>query len=316
MSVGVQGRTIASPAADAARVAAIRNNLDLRDPEEIAAFGERARKEVLASVERLLAEVRSNDAAEALDLAARARARIETHDPSDLEPRGGLDNLFNGRTARLHRFRRAVDQTGAFVGDLAADLAERAQRLERKTEALNGLHEQARTFILELDAYLEAGRARLGEARAAEAAEAQPSGTGEDPQPPAAEAPAPRPLPAPSSAERLAARLAELERARSAALQQLPLVRMAQNADAFLVEDLNRAASTLTLWRRDWNEMLGAGVRDKARFRPHIPALAESKLTTLETLAKAIASLGDGRARRAEAEERMQKVAEAVRRAS
>ena len=308
MSVGVLGRSIAAPAADAARVAAIRNNLDVKDTGEVAAFGERARKEVLASVERLLAEVRSNDAAEALDLVGHCRERIDGLHPADLEPRGGFDNLFNGRTARLHRMRRAADQVGQFVGDAASDLAERTQRLQRKTEALNSLHEQARAFILELDAYLEAGRARLAEARASETAQPEPV---HDPEPADVAVEAPRVVPDAGAAARLEARLADLESARAASLQQLPLVRMVQNTDGFLAEALDRAQQALAKWRTDWRELLGASAG--RRFRPHVPALADAKLAALTALSEAATALQDGKSRRAEAEDRMEKVAEAVR---
>ena len=91
MSVGSLGRSIAAPAADASRVAAIRNKLDLRSPSDIAGFGERARKDVLAGIERLLAEVRANPLGDAADRLKGAQGRIEKLDPSELEPRTPAD---------------------------------------------------------------------------------------------------------------------------------------------------------------------------------------------------------------------------------
>lgn len=283
MSVGSLGRSIAAPAADASRVAAIRNKLDLRSPSDIAGFGERARKDVLAGIDRLLAEVRANPLGDAADRLKAAQGRIEKLDPSELEPRGGLDNLFNGRTARLHRVRRAFEGVGHALQELSADLAARAKKIEVQSGALNGLHEQARTLILELDAYLDAGRARLAEARAA---------AGDAPTEPA---------------DRLDARLEELNRARSAALHQLPLVRVVQNAEAFVAEDLARAQASLDAWRASWSELLGTGKGD--RVRPHVPALAESKLKAVQAVGRTLASLADHNARRAEGEARMKAAA-------
>lgn len=288
MSVGSLGRSIAAPAADASRVAAIRNKLDLRSASEIAGFGERARKDVLAGIERLLTEVRTNPPGDAADRLKGAQGRIEKLDPGELEPRGGLDNLFNGRTARLHRFRRAFDGAGLALQELAVELDARAEKIERQSGALNGLHEQARALILEMDAYLDAGRARLAEARAA---------VGDA----AAE---------PTPADRLAARLDELNRARSAALQQLPLVRVVQNAEAFLAEDLGRARASLDAWRTSWSELLGMGQGD--RVRPHIPALAESKLKAVQAIGRTLAGLADHNARRADGETRMKAAAAAL----
>lgn len=286
MSVGSLGRSIAAPPADASRVAAIRNKLDLRSNSEIAGFGERARKDVLAGIDRLLAEVRNNPLGDAVDRLKAAHGRIDKLDPSELEPRGGLDNLFNGRTARLHRVRRAFDGVGHALQELSADLDARAKKIEAQSGALNGLHEQARTLILELDAYLDAGRARLAEAKAAPA-EAKP---GE-----------------PSAADRLAARLDDLDRARSAALHQLPLVRVVQNAESFVAADLGRARTSLDAWRAGWSELLGIGKGD--RIRPHIPALAESKLKAMQAIGRTLASLADHNARRADGEARMKAAA-------
>ena len=114
-------------------------------------------------------------------------------------------------------------------------------------------------------------------------------------------------------AARLRARLADLESARASALQQLPLVRMAQNTDGFLADAMEQAQAGLARWRDDWRQMLGA--HGQRGFRANIPMLAEAKLAVLDAVRQAQARLADGRGRRAEAEERMEKVAEAVRRA-
>lgn len=314
MSVGVVGRSVAAPAADAARVAAIRNNLNLDDRAGVAGFGEAARKALLAGAERLAAEIKGADLKGARDRLNAAQEKIEKLDPSDLEPRGGLDNIFNGRVARLHRFRRAYEHAGQAVADLAADLEARAKAMAARSDALNGLHEQARALILELDAYLEAGRARLAEAKVsalASVAEAPLAGAatevlGNEETRPAAVADL-------SPAERLAARLADLDRARSAALRQLPLVRVVQNADAFLVDDLARGRAALAEWRAAWGEMLGIGRGDK--IRPHIPALAESKRAAVDAIRGVLKGLSSGEARRGEAQARMQAVTDGGRNA-
>lgn len=300
MSVGVLGRSIAAPAADAARVAAIRNNLNLNDKGGVAGFGEAARKALLAGADRLLAEIKGVDIKGASDKLRAAQERIEKLDPSELEPRGGLDNIFNGRVARLHRVRRAYEHASHALSDLAADLEARGKAMAAKSEALNGLHEQTRALILELDAYLEAGRARLAEARAAAPA---PAAVAETADPEAK----PTPVADLSPADRLAARLADLDRTRSSALLQLPLVRVVQNADAFLVDDLGRGRAALSEWRAAWGELLGMGRGDK--IRPHIPALAESKLAAVEAIKRALRGLADGAERRGEAEQRMAKAA-------
>ena len=154
---------VAAPKADASRVASIRNSLNLTDHAAVDAFGERARREVTAGVERLVAEVRSRDITDAVEILRHAQGLVDALDPSSLTPGGGLAAMFNGREARLDRFRRQFESAGKQLDGLHGDLMERAERLERKAGSLNHLHDQAKTFILELDAYLEAARVRLGE---------------------------------------------------------------------------------------------------------------------------------------------------------
>ena len=89
MSVGSLGRSIAAPPADASRIAAIRNKLDLRSASDIAGFGERARKDVLAGIERLLTEVRTNPLGDAADKLKGAQGRIEKLKPASLSRAAG-----------------------------------------------------------------------------------------------------------------------------------------------------------------------------------------------------------------------------------
>ncbi|NEX92240.1 toxic anion resistance protein, partial [Caulobacter sp. 17J65-9] len=160
MSVATAPKPDVLRAADASRVAAIRNSLDLNDAEAVVLFGERARREVTASTERLLAEVRGRDVAESAEILKRAAKTIDALDASTLEARG----LFASHAGRLKKFRAGFEEAAAMIEGLEGDLKERAERLSHKVKALNALHDQAKTFILELDAYLDAGRAGLTEA--------------------------------------------------------------------------------------------------------------------------------------------------------
>lgn len=326
-----------TPAPDPGRVAAIRNSLDVNDPAELAAFGDRARREVTASVDRLLAEVRTGDLVEASVVLGHARDELALLDPAALEPRRGLAGLFDSRGRRLKRLRAAFRRAEPALEAFAADLGERGQSLRRRSEALDTLHAQTRAFILELDAYLEAGRARLPEASreapepepvpvpqaaepaTADAADAPPAtGAGADAETPAPERPAevgPLPPPLLSPYERLEARLAAMGAVRAAALRQLALVRMAQNADLPAVARLATAGEAVARWRADWTEGLGLQARRPRRIRADATRLASEKVALEGVLTGIEQSLAGARARRAEAAERMERVAVAIRRA-
>jgi uncharacterized protein YaaN involved in tellurite resistance len=291
---------VAAPKADAARVASIRNSLDLKDHSAIGAFGERARREVTAAGERLVAEVRTRDIIDSVEILKHALNLLAGLDPATLIPRGGLADLFNGRDARLDRFRAKFEQNAKIIDGLCGDLKERAERLDRKAGSLNQLHDHAKTFILELDAYLEAGRLRMGEARSA----VDPASASK------------HDLAVLDGAERLGQRLKDLQAVRVAAVEQLPLVRIVQNVDGPLGETLNAALEAIRRWKADWSERLGMHLGRHVRIRPDEIGLQNAKAELVAGLEAAVAALSEARQRRTEAEEQMDRAAKATRRAA
>lgn len=129
----------------------------------------RAHVSLRDAVERLLAEARHGDFVEATDLVRHATHLLQTLDPTALEPRRGLAGLFDGRGARLKRFRALYLPAAASAGDTAAALAERGRSASRRSATLDALHAEAVRAIAEVDAALAEGEARLREAAAAAA---------------------------------------------------------------------------------------------------------------------------------------------------
>lgn len=132
----------------------------------------RAHVSLRDAVERLLAEARHGDFVEATDLVRHATHLLQTLDPTALEPRRGLAGLFDGRGARLKRFRALYLPAAASAGDTAAALAERGRSASRRSATLDALHAEAVRAIAEVDAALAEGEARLREAPATASAEA------------------------------------------------------------------------------------------------------------------------------------------------
>lgn len=277
-------KAIATPPADASRVAAIRNSVNLQDIEALSAFGERARLEVAASVQRILAEVRSSEAMEAADLLRRVASLVDAKDPARLEVRG-VARFFIGRRRRLAVFRAQFKDAAALLDTAAGDLSERAERLSRRASSLDRLHGQAKTFILELDAYLDAGRM------------AKAGAHGEDAD----------------TLELIETRLKALAEARGCAIEQLSLVRVIQNVDAPLADAIAGAARAARRWAADWTELLGLTPdRRGKRIRPDLVALWETKALALENFAGPTAAIAEARRRRADAENQMEQAAKAL----
>ena len=133
----------------------------------------RAHVSLRDAVERLLAEARHGDFVEATDLVRHATHLLQTLDPTALEPRRGLAGLFDGRGARLKRFRALYLPAAASAGDTAAALAERGRSASRRSATPDALHAEAVRAIAEVDAARAEGEARLREAAAAAAAEVE-----------------------------------------------------------------------------------------------------------------------------------------------
>lgn len=284
---------VAAPPADASRVASIRNTIDLTDATALAMFGDRARRELTTCVDRLLAEVRSSDLTDAEARLGQAQDAARGIDLAPLDKKG----WFGGgerRRAVKSRFLTA----DAVADGLAGELWERQQRMTRRVATLEALHGQTQVCILELDAYLEAGR------EAVAAAPRTLAPVGEEDAPVVQVAPV-------EQTGTLARRLEQLAAVREAALRQLPLVRVVQNVDGPVAAALQGACDAIGAWRRDWRELLG--VESARKMRPDrlmLDQTREALLTALEAVRRPAA---DGRGRREDAERRMQEHAQTVR---
>ena len=263
-----------APEPDVARVAEIDAGWNDAQPH---AFAEPARAAAAERIERALAAARIGDLAAAIARLGEARSGLATLNPDALEPRRGLGGLFDGRGKRLQRFRDSWRGAVAGLTAAVADLSERIAESDRRSGALDGVWAEIRDAVTELDAHLAVAARRLTDA---------PS-TGDD---------APHPL---------QARRETLDACRAAALQTLPLIRIAQNADARAAGALKTCLDGVTTWRDDWQEALGLAGKRPRKVRPDRDRLVRSRDVLLAHIDRALAELTTARARRAEVEGQM-----------
>jgi hypothetical protein len=262
------------PAPDAARVAEIDAAWD---DAGVDAFAEPVRAAAVERIERALAAARTGDLTEAAAQLTHARSVLDGLDPGALEPRRGLAGLFDSRGARLKRFRDAWSRAAAGLTGTAEDLSGRVDGAVRRSGVLDGVWTEIRDALADLDAHLAAAAARLaGHAPAA----------GDGPPP-------------------LEARRAALDACRAAALQSLPLIRNAQNADARAAEALKACADGVAAWRDDWKEALGLAGKRPKKVRPDRERMARLRDDLRARIDRALAELTASRGRRAEVETRL-----------
>ena len=262
------------PAPDAARVAEIDAAWDDAGVE---AFAEPARLATVERIERALAAARTGDLTEASAQLTHARSVLEGLDPNALEPRRGLAGLFDSRGGRLKRFREAWGRAAAGLTETAKELAGRVEGAGQRSGALDKAWAEIRDALADLDAHLAAAAGRLA---------------GHTP----AEGDAPHPL---------IARRTALDACRAAALQSLPLIRSAQNADARAAEALKICAEGVAAWRDDWKEALGLNAKRLKTVRPDRDRMSKVRADLKARIDRALAELTASRGRRAEVEARL-----------
>lgn len=278
----------AAPAPDAARVSEIRLGLDPRDAAGFPAYGEAARAALASACAGLARDEGGQAADEAGRLVGDIRAGAGSLDPRRLVPRAGLMGLFDSRSGRLKAMREAFRAADARLAELGRDLSAQAAALKGRAAALDPALDALRAPILELGAWIEAGRARLPDA-SDEAPEGETS---------------PR--------ARLADRLQALSAGRMTGLGCLPLARVLQNADAVAADRLEAAGKALDAWRADWRKTLGLDARRPRRVQPAPADLAALTTRLDQALTAAEATLADGRARRARALGRLRELRAAL----
>lgn len=262
------------PDPDGARVAEIDAAWD---EARVDAFAEPARAAAVERIERALAAARTGDLTEASAQLTHARSVLDGLEPNALEPRRGLAGLFDGRGARLKRFRDSWTRAAAGLAETATELTGRVEGAARRSTALDGVWTEIRDALADLDAHLAAAARRL-----------------------AAQAPAEDEPPHP-----LEARRATLDACRAAALQSLPLIRSAQNADARAAEALKACADGMTTWRDDWKDALGLTGKRPRKIRPDRERMARSRDDLRARIDRALAELTAARGRRTTVESRM-----------
>lgn len=278
----------AVPAPDAERVSAIRMDLDPARPDTFEGFGEPARASLCDACAALAQDQGGRTADEAAQYLSAICDAARALDPRSLVPRRGLAGLFDSRNRRLRRMREAFLATDRHLAGLAGDLGGRISALKARADSLEPRQAALRSPIVELGAWLEAGRQRLADALD-EAAEGETS---------------PR--------QRLSDRLERLAANRMVGLGQLPLVRILQNADAAAADRLEAAATAVEAWRDDWRKALGLESKRRRKVRPEPSTLANLTERLDASVRRARAALDEGRARRARVAERIEQLNRAL----
>jgi uncharacterized protein YaaN involved in tellurite resistance len=162
---------------DPAKIAQIQKTLDISDTAQITSFGERAQRDVAGFSDRVLEQTKNRELGDTGELLSDVIAKARGLDPADLANSGPMAKMFGGVRRRIHRFRSKFETVAAQIDKITVELERRVDRLRRDVTMLDGLHEQTRQSITELDAYIDAGKAYAEEFKRTRLPELQAAAT-------------------------------------------------------------------------------------------------------------------------------------------
>jgi uncharacterized protein YaaN involved in tellurite resistance len=254
--------TAAEPAlpaivAEPGQVATIKSAIDIKDRARISTFGEGAQRSVVAYADKILEQTRNRDLGETGKLLVDIIEKAKGLDPASVKEGGMLARLFSSLEARVRRFAAQFEDVASQIDGIAMDVDKRKEQLKRDIAVLDDLHEETRQSIVQLDAYIQAGKDFAAEFRsgelerlkaAADAVKGVADGllqaqTYQD---------------AAQALDRLEKRIFYLQQARQIGIQQLPQIRIVQSGDETLIENLQATTQlTIPVWKQKMILLLG-----------------------------------------------------------
>jgi uncharacterized protein YaaN involved in tellurite resistance len=251
-------------AADPDMVAQIKGHIDLADRAGVTGFGDKAQRDVAAFADRVLAQTRNKDMGDTgrllLDVIEKARGL----DPAELQKAGFFERLIGSAESRLRRFIDKFDDVAGQIERITIDLDKHKDTLRRDIALLDELYDETGQSIRYLEAHVQAGKAFAEEFRGgrladlkAEADRAAAGGDGLM----AAQAY----NDAVQALDRLEKRIFYLQQARQIGIQQLPQIRIVQAGDETLIENLQATTQlTIPVWKQKMVLLLGLTNQSKA----------------------------------------------------
>jgi len=237
----------------------IRSEIQLSDRAKISAFGDRAQRSVTSYADRILSQTRNKELGDTGKLLTDIILKAKRLDPASLENQGFFGKLFGDLRSKFEQFRAKFDDVAGQIDAIGIEVDKRRERLRTDIAMMDDLHEETKGSILDLDAYIEAGKQFAEHFRAnelpalkakADAAGAAGAGQGlleaqafQDAQ---------------QALDRLDKRVFYLQQARQVGIQQLPQIRIVQSSDESLMEQLQATTRlTIPLWKQKMVLLLG-----------------------------------------------------------
>lgn len=311
--------------------------LDVTNPDHVLLFGADAQKKIADFSDTALEAVKTQDTGEVGDMLVDLVGELQGFEADAEEPRG-LKRLFSNAESRVTKMKARYTKVSGNVENIANSLETYQAQLLKDVAMFDRLYEQNSDYFRQLTLYIIAGDEKLARVREGELEElrrkAEQSGDAMDAQ---------KANDLAAQCDRFEKKLHDLKLTRQVSMQMAPQIRLLQNNDSLLVERIQSTLSnTLPLWKsqmvlalglensasalrasqavsdatnrmlRQNAEQLKQGTvntaREAERSIVDIETLVATNQSLIETLTEVENIQMEGRAKRAEAETKLQEM--------
>lgn len=310
--------------------------IDVSNASEVLQYGSAAQQKLTVFADTALANARTKDTGVVGDTLAGLVAQLQGFAPA--EEKKGFLGLFKRTGNQLATMKARYDKVSVSVDEVANNLEDHRISLLKDIAMFDRLYEENAEYYRQLCFYIIAGKEKIEALRTndLEAARAKAAQTG-DP----ADAQAANDLAA--AIDRFEKKVYDLELTRQISIQMAPQIRLLQNNDSLLADKIHSAlVNTLPLWKSQMvlalglensrnalkasqavsdatNQMLRqnaeqlkqgtiATAREAERSIVDIETLVATNQSLIETLTEVENIQTEGRAKRAEAENKLQEM--------
>ena len=241
---------------------AISTSYDPLDSMATITFGKEALESITAFSDEVLENVRSNETGEAGDILEAMVSEMKASNFEDIKPDSVLSRLplIGELFKSFGKFVKGFDSVKDRLDELEQKLNAQGHRLEKDIIQLDGLYDENLNLLQQLDVYLNAGALALRRLNDEEIPalhkQAESSNDPVDSQ---------KLRDLQQATARLEKRLHNLKQARLAALQTAPQIRLSQEGNKMLMEDIQDIVhNTIPLWKRQFLIAISNYEKEKA----------------------------------------------------
>ncbi|MFY0675660.1 MAG: toxic anion resistance protein [Neptuniibacter sp.] len=240
----------------------ISSQYDPLDSVATITFGKEALESITAFSDQVLENVRTNDTGEAGDILETMVSAMKGSRFDDIKPDTFLSRLplIGEIFQTFGKFVNGFDSVKDRLEELEQKLDAQGHRLEKDIVQLDGLYDENLNLLQQLDVYLQAGQLSLERLNSEDIpALSQQAEASNDP----VDSQKLRDLQ--QTMGRLEKRLHNLKQARLAALQTAPQIRLSQEGNKMLMEDIQDIIhNTIPLWKRQFLIAISNYEKEKA----------------------------------------------------